>query len=185
MWQQRSFGIHYGRVHGLGGHGLRLHSPADVVGSASGVFPSSTPQTVIESILSQELDPSPHSDSIVAVLSIFASRSDWLCLEDTDMPLHQGSQSTTIDEALFQHLNFSQLHHPPVPRPFCLPCPMLVIGSMVFHLPHWSGSSPSGPGVLLLPIRYWLGVPLYTAPPTPALNAEYSRMLNAEYSPEC
>ena len=54
--------------------------------------------------LSQELGPSPHSDSIVTALSIFASRSDWLCLEDTDVPLHQRSQSTAIDEALFQHL---------------------------------------------------------------------------------
>ena len=64
---------------------------------------------------------------------------------------------------------FSQQHHPPMPGPFCQPCPMLVIGSMAFHLPNWSGSSPSGPGVSLL-IHYWLGVPLH-APPTPALNA--------------
>ena len=61
-------------------------------------------QTLIESTLSQELGPSPHSDSIVATLSILASRSDWLCLEDTDVPLYQWSQSTAIDEALFQHL---------------------------------------------------------------------------------
>ena len=56
---------------------------------------------------------------------------------------------------------FSQQHHPLVPRLFCLPCLMLVIGSMVFHLPHRSGSSPSGPIVSLLPICYWLGVPLH------------------------
>ena len=55
-------------------------------------------------MLSQELGPSPHSDSIVAAHSIFAPRSDWLCLEDIDMPLHQRSQSTAVDEALFQHL---------------------------------------------------------------------------------
>ena len=61
-------------------------------------------QTVIKSMLSQELSPSPHSDCIVAALSVFASGCDWLCLEDTDVPLHQQSQSTAIDEALFQHL---------------------------------------------------------------------------------
>ena len=55
---------------------------------------------------------------------------------------------------------FSQQHHPPVLGPCCLPCPMLMIGSMVFHLPHWSGSSPSGPGISLF-IRYWRGVTLH------------------------
>ena len=38
------FGIHLMGVHGLGGSGLKLHSPADVVGSTSRVqFPSGTP----------------------------------------------------------------------------------------------------------------------------------------------
>ena len=45
---------------------------------------------------------------------------------------------------------FSQQHLSRIPGPFCLPCPMLVISSMEFHLPHWSGYSPSGPGVSTL-----------------------------------
>lgn len=86
-----------------------------MVGSTSGVLPS-TPllpfwlpmithsQTLIENMPSQELGPSPHSDSIVAALSTFASRPDWMCLEDIGEPLHQRSLSAASDEALFQHL---------------------------------------------------------------------------------
>ena len=84
-----------------------------MVGSTSGVLPS-TPllpfwlpmlihtQTLIENMLSQELGPSAHSDSIVAALSSFASRPDWLRLKGIDEPLHQSSLSADFDEALFQ-----------------------------------------------------------------------------------
>ena len=81
-----------------------------MVGSTSGVLPS-TPllpfwlpmithsQTLIENMLSQELGP----DSIVAALSSFTSRPDWLCLEDIGEPLHQRLLSAAFDEALSQH----------------------------------------------------------------------------------
>ena len=78
---------------------------------------------MIESMLSQELGPSPHSDSIVATLSFLLldlTGCVWRILHD--VPLYQLSQSTAIDEALFQHLlltapstrsqaHLSALHH--------------------------------------------------------------------------
>ena len=64
---------------------------------------------------------------------------------------------------------YSQQHYPPMPRPllFSLPCPMLVIGSMVFHLPHWVVTFM----IRSFALAYTIGLEcLYTAPPTPALN---------------
>ena len=113
-------------------------------------------------MLSQELGPSPHSDSIMAALFVFASGSDWLCLEDAYVPLYLWSQSAAIDKALFQHL----LSTAPSTRSWAL----------LSALPH------TGVGLHLQDqefcFLYAIGMEwLYTAPPTPALNATVQLIL--------
>ena len=63
---------------------------------------------------------------------------------------------------------YSQQHHPPVPRPllFSPPCPMLVIGSMAFHLPHWVVTFMTRSFAL----AYTIGSEYLYTTPTPALN---------------
>ena len=120
-------------------------------------------------MLGQAVGPSPHSSSTVAVLSAAASRPDWQCLEDIDVPLHQHSLSVTIDEALHQHL----LSTAPSTRARALALSSAlrlrpVTGSMAFHLPRWVSTfwTRSSDAV------YATGWECpFTAPPTPALNA--------------
>ena len=173
MQQQKSFGIHPGgpwsgwswtkaslpsRRGGINLRSVSVWHTHTTFRHASDVHS----QTVTESMLSQELGPSPHFDSIVTALSVFASGSDWLCNSVWRiLTCHCTSSYSQLPLRCIMRpcfSTFSQQHHPPIPGPFC---PMLVISSMAFRLPHWNGSSPLGPSVSLLSIHYWLGVPLH------------------------
>ena len=142
-----------------GGINLRsasLHAPAAFLASVS------HSQALVESMLGQAVGPSPHSSSTVAVLSAAASRPDWQCLEDIDVPLHQHSLSVTIDEALHQHL----LSTAPSTR-----ARALALSSALPHAGDWLNGVPSATlGLHLLDqefrccLRYWLGVPLHSSP---------------------
>ena len=81
--------------------------------------------------------PSPHSDTAVSALSHAASRPDWQCLEDVDVPLKQQPLLAAIDEALHQHLPRQHPPSVPAPWPSHLPCLMLATGSTAFHLLRW------------------------------------------------
>ena len=95
------------------------------------------------------------------------------------MPLHQQFSQLPLMRHCFS--TFSQQHHPPVPGPFCLPCPMLVIA--------WLNVVPSTTLEWVFTFRtkrfalaYTLfsGLEcLFTAPPTPALDATIQLILLA------
>ena len=98
-------------------------------------------------------------------MAVLSSRFDWLCFS--------GGYWRAIAPAITVNCHWWGLVSAPSLNSTIHSCPgsfvclascwwLGLIGSMVFHLPHWSGSSsPSGPGVSLLPICYWLGVPLH------------------------
>ena len=142
-----------------GGINLRsasLHAPATFLASVS------HSQALVESMLGQAVGPSPHSSSTVAVLSATASRPDWQCLEDIDVPLHQHSLSVTIDEALHQHLLLTA----PSTR-----ARTLALSSALPEAGDWLNGVPSATLGLHLQdqefrccLRYWLGVPLHSSP---------------------
>ena len=103
---------------------------------------------------------SPHTSSTVAALSSAASRPDWQCLEDIDMPLHQHSLSLAIDEALHQCLlsSAASTH-----------ARALALSSALPHARDCLNGVPSAALGLLLHdqefrccLRYWLGVPLHS-----------------------
>ena len=142
-----------------GGINLRsasLHAPAAFLASDhhSGVL--------IESMFGYTPGPSPHSDTAVSALSAAASRPDWQCLEDVDVPLKQQLLSAAIDEALHQHL----LSTAPSIR-----ARALALSSALPHAGNWLNGIPSSTLGLHLQdqefrcfLRYWLGVPLHSSP---------------------
>ena len=142
-----------------GGINLRsasLHAPAAFLASdhRSGVL--------IESMFGYTPGPSPHSDTAVSTLSAAASRPDWQCLEDVDVPLKQQPLSAAIDEALHQHL----LSTAPSIR-----ARALALSSALPHAGNWLNGIPSSTLGLHLQdqefrccLRYWLGVPLHSSP---------------------
>ena len=84
-----------------GGLNLRsasLHAPAAFLAS------SACTQALVRRMLGHPPSRSPHIESAVAALSNSASRPDWQCLEDIDVPLRQNSLSVAIDEAVHRRL---------------------------------------------------------------------------------
>ena len=88
--------------------GINLRS-ASIHAPAAFLAPDFHSKALVGSMLGQALGPSPHSSSTVAALSVAASRPDWQCSEDVDVPLYQHS----IDEVLYEHLLSTA--PPPVP----------------------------------------------------------------------
>ena len=110
--------------------------------------------------LGRPLSCSTHMESAVAALSSSASKPDWLCLEDIDVPISQRSLSLAIDEAVHQHL-FSSA---PSTR-----ARALAHSSALPHASDWLNGVPSAALGLHLQdqefrccLRYWLGVPLHS-----------------------
>ena len=117
---------------------------------------------LIESMFGYTPGPSPHYDTAVSALSAAASRPDWQCLEDVDVPLKQQPLSAAIDEALHQHL----LSTAPSIR-----ARALALSSALPHAGNWLNGIPSSTLGLHLQdqefrccLRYWLGVPLHSSP---------------------
>ena len=150
-WLKASVPSSRGRI------GLRsasLHAPAAFLAS------STSSQELIGKMLGRPLSCSTHMESAVAALSSSASKPDWLCLEDIDVPISQRSLSLAIDEAIHQHL-FSSA---PSTRASAL--------AHLFALPHasdWLNGVPSAALGLHLQdqefrccLRYCLGVPLHS-----------------------
>ena len=110
-------------------------------------------------MIGHSLSPSPHSETKVAALSAAASRPDWQCLEDIDVPLKQYSLSIAIDEALYRYLlsTASSTH-----------AHALALSSALPHAGDWLNGVPSATLGLHLQdqefrccLHYWLGVPLH------------------------
>ena len=140
-----------------GGIGLRsasLHAPAAFLAS------STSSQELIGKMLGRPLSCSTHMESAVTALSSSASKPDWLCLEDIDVPISQHFLSLAIDKAVHQHL-FSSA---PSTR-----ARTLAHSSALPHASDWLNSVPSAALGLHLQdqefrycLRYWLGVPLHS-----------------------
>ena len=142
-----------------GGINLRsatLHAPSAFLASEVRA------KQLVEKMVHQPLHHSCHLDSTVSALSVAASRPDWQCLDDIDVPLKQNSLSIAIDEAVYQHL----LSTAPTSRERAL-----VLSSALPHAGDWLNGIPSPALGLHLQdqefrccLRYWLGVPLHSSP---------------------
>ena len=89
---------------------------------------------LVESMIRHSLSPSSHPDSAVAALSAAASRPDWQCLEDVDVPLKQHSLCITSDEALHPSLLLT--------APSTRAC-ALALSSALPHVGDWLDGVPS------------------------------------------
>lgn len=98
----------------------------------------------------------------MSILSATASRPDWVCLDNIDVPLRQFALSAAIDEATQQHL----LSSAPSTRDRAL-----ALSTALPHAGDWLNGVPSATLGLHLQdqefrccLRYWLGVPQYSSP---------------------
>ena len=163
-WQKASLPSSRG---GINLRSASLHAPAAFLAS------SSHSRALVGEMLGHEPGPSPHTSSSVAALSAAASRPDWQCLEDIEVPLRQHSLSLSIDEAVYQRL-LSSTPSTHVPWPSLLHCPTPEHGSMGYHLPPWVSSSTTRSSAAACDTGWEFHC---TVPPTPAQNAVAQRTL--------
>ena len=144
-----------------GGVNLRSaakHAPAAFIAS------SAQSRGLVEKILAQPPDLSPHLDPAVSALATAASQPDWQQLEVIDVPLRQHHLSQAIDESVHQQL----LSSASSPRDRAL-----ALSTTLPHAGDWLNCVPSSALGLHLQdrefrccLRYWLGIPLHSGPYT-------------------
>ena len=146
----------------LGG-GVNLRSAAK---HAPAAFIASSAQSrgLVEKILAQPPDLSPHLDLTVSAPATAASQPDWQQLEVIDVPLRQHHLSRAIDESVHQQL----LSSASSPRDRAL-----ALSTTLPHAGDWLNCVPSSALGLHLQdrefcccLRYWLGIPLHSGPYT-------------------
>ena len=143
----------------LGGVNLRsasLHAPAAFVAS------SAQSQDLVESMLGLPSCHPPHLDVALSALSSAASQPHWQSTADIDVSLRQHSLSHAIDESVHEKL----LATAPSTR-----ARALALSTTLPHAGDWLNGVPSAALGLHLQdqefrccLRYWLGVPLHSAP---------------------
>ena len=143
-----------------GGINLRsavLRAPAAFIAS------SHSSKSLVENILGFSPGPSPYMNAAIAALAAVVVRPDWTCLDEVDVPVHQGALSHAIDEALYQNL----LSTAP-----SICSRALALSSGLPHAGDWLNVVPSSPLDLHLHdhdkefcscLCYWLGVPLHSS----------------------
>ena len=112
-----------------------LHAPAAFLAS------SLHSQSLVGAMLGGAPGLSTHTSSTMAALYSAASRPDWQCLEDIDVPLRQHSLSLAIDDALHQQL----LSSAPSTR-----ASALALSSALPHARDWLNGVPSAALGLLI-----------------------------------
>ena len=140
-----------------GGLNLRsalLHAPAAFLDSSLRSRP------LVGRMLGHLPTMSPHSTAAVSAIANAASRPDWQCLDDIDIPIRQCALSIAIDKASFTRLTSSA----PSTRSRAL-----ALSSSLPHACDWLNVVPSSTLGLHLHDRefryclcYWLGVRTFT-----------------------
>ena len=143
----------------LGGLNLRsasLHAPAAFIASTS------ASQPLVEQILGHTPSSFLNIRDTVSALAAAAVNSNWLSLEDIDVPLRQHSLSAVIDKAIFDRLLVSA----PSIRSRAL-----ALSSSLPHAGDWLNVVPADYLGLHLRdrelrccLRYWLGTPMHSKP---------------------
>ena len=128
----------------------------------TGYIQSLFSETLVSDMLAETVDHSVDLGPALAALSSSASRPDWVCLDDIDVPLHQRHLSEAIDKAVHAQV----LSTTPSTRSRAL-----VQSTSLPHAGDWLNGVPSPTLGLHLDdrefrccLRYWLGIPLHSSP---------------------